>query len=147
VAEAQGRIADQEKRKAGMKGGAPQVKDPAGNLRYTGEQLHVDQLLDVHLPPKEAPAEGEEPVPVPAKVLCRNTQIKCIDLTMNFISSRAAVEDMQPWGYKAPSLLLRQNPVAESIRAAPFPEPAARPELDIVLGWAVDVGAEKPRAD
>jgi hypothetical protein len=148
--EAQARIAEQDKRKAGFaKGGPPQYKDPAGNPRYAGDQMHVDVLLDVNLPPLEPPAEGEEPVPVPGKVLCRNTQIRCVDLTTNHVTDRDTVAGIQPWGYKAPVLLLKENPVAFPLSKDPLPKPAGREEVhggEILIGWAVDIGPPPPKA-
>jgi hypothetical protein len=146
--EAQARIGEQDKRKAGFaKGGPPQYKDPAGNPRYAGDQMHVDLLLDVNLPPAEPPAEGEEPVPIPAKVLIRNPQLRCVDLSTNKVSKRDVVKTMQPWGYKAPVLLLRDNPVAASLNTDPLPAPAGRDEVnggETLIGWAVDPGPPPP---
>jgi hypothetical protein len=147
--DAQARIGEQEKRKAGFaKGGPPQYKDPTGAPRYAGDQMHVDLLIDVNLPPAEPPAEGEEPVPVPAKVLCRNPQIRCVDLTTNNVTDREAIAAMQPWGYKAPVLLLKENPVAYQLSAEPLPAPAGREEVqggEILIGWAVDIGPPPPK--
>jgi len=145
---AQANIAEQEKRKAGFaKGGPPQYKDPAGNPRYAGDQMHVDLLLDVNLPPTEPVEEGEEPVPVPAKVLIRNPQLRCVDLTGNSVKDRDVVKAMQPWGYKAPVLLLKGNPVVAQLTADPLPEPAEREEVqggEIKMGWLVDPGPPPP---
>jgi hypothetical protein len=146
--DAQARIGEQEKRKAGFaKGGPPTYKDPAGNPRYAGDQMHVDVLVDVNLPPEEPPAEGEEPVPVVAKLLCQNTQIRCVDLTTNKVTDRNIVKAMQPWGYKAPVLLLKDNPVVKEFTAEPLPQPAGREEVhggEILIGWAVDPGPPPP---
>jgi hypothetical protein len=109
--------------------------------------MHVDLLLDVNLPPAEPPAEGEEPVPIPAKVLIRNPQLRCVDLSTNNVSSRDVVKKMQPWGYKAPVLLLRDNPVAASLNTDPLPAPAGRDEVnggETLIGWAVDPGPPPP---
>jgi len=81
------------------------------------------------------------------KYWSRNQSLRTLDFTGNRVSDRAVIDAMQPWGYKAPALMLKDNPVAESLRATPCVAPSVRPEVgeDILMGWAVDAGpAPKP---
>lgn len=131
---------------AWAKTGPPKPEDPTGRPRYVGDQMHVDQLLEVQLPPppSEAPAtEGEAPEPpgpIAAKLWYRNTQLRTLDLSHNQVSDEAAARKVTSWGFRAPTMILRGNPVAAALKASPVPEPAPRPELqDQVIGWIVVV--------
>lgn len=123
------------------------VADARKKDQEAKKAAHVDLLIEVTLssPTEEEKEAGQEPVM--GKYWSRNQSLRTLDFTGNRVSDRAVIDAMQPWGYKAPALMLKDNPVAESLRATPCVAPSVRPEVgeDILMGWAVDAGpAPKP---